>query len=66
MKKERYTFGYTDTRAVYGDPKIKWEPIRASRRYDWGLAVCYAGVAVGVSMTVAPMAWVKLFQWMVS
>ena len=66
MKKEQYKFGFTDYRAMYGDPKVEWTPIKPSRRYDFGLAFCYFMVAVGVSMVVAPIAWVKLFQWMLS
>lgn len=61
---KNYTFGYTDPRIMYGDPDVKWEPIRASSRYDWGLAFCYFMLALSLTMTVAPMVWVKLFQWM--
>ena len=64
--KANYTFGYTDPRAMYGDPKIEWEPIRYNRRYDWSEAIAAVGFGLSVSMTVAPMAWVELFQWMLS
>jgi hypothetical protein len=66
MKKEKYLFGYTDPRALYGDPKVEWEPIKVSRIYEWCLIFCYFMLALSVSMIVAPMAWVQLFQWMMS
>ena len=62
--KTNYTFGYTDPRAMYGDPKIEWEPIRCNRRYDWSEAIAAVGFGLSVSMAVAPMAWVELFRWL--
>lgn len=64
-KEDKYVFGWSDPRVEYGNPDVKWEPIEASgTKYEVGIWLCYIGVAVGVSMTVAPMPWVKLFMWM--
>ena len=65
MKDEdRYKFGWSDYRGTFGDPNIKHEPIEYSgTKYEIGIWLCYIGVAVGVSMTVAPMPWVKLLMW---
>ena len=61
--KSRYTYGWSDPRATYGDPKIEWEPIEYNHKYDWGEYLAYVGMGIGVSMTVAPMAWVGLIKW---
>jgi len=66
MKKDQYKIGFTDYRGIHGDPVIEWEPIRYSRKFEWGLAFCYFMLAISVSMTVAPMVWVELFKWMLS
>jgi hypothetical protein len=66
MKLNRYTFGYTDYHAIYGEPFIEWQPIKASNKYKYSLAACYVGLALSMSMVVAPMAWVKLFMWALS
>ena len=60
----RYSIGWSDPRATYGTPKVEWEPIEYSHKYEWGQILCAIGMAVGVSMTFAPMAWVQLIQWM--
>jgi hypothetical protein len=66
MKNEKYTFGWSDPKGTYGTPKVKWEPISYNHKYDWGLYLAYVGVATGVSMTIAPMAWVQFFTWIFS
>ena len=63
MDKDRYTFGFSDYRGEHGTPKVEWEPIESDRSYDLGEFIAYIGLAAGVSMTVAPMAWVQLFKW---
>jgi hypothetical protein len=64
MKHERYAVGYTDCRGIYGDPDVKWEPIKVSWwAKDWAMFVAYFMFFVGVSMALAPMAWVLFFQW---
>jgi hypothetical protein len=63
MKQDRYVFGWSDYRAQYGTPKVEWEPIKYSRKYEWGEYLAYVGMATGVSMAVAPMAWVQLIAW---
>ena len=59
----RYTIGWSDYRAEHGTPKVEWEPIEYNHKYDWGEYLAYVGLGVGVSMTVAPMAWVSLIKW---
>ena len=63
-QKANYTFGYTDPRANHGEPAVEWEPISYSRKYDWSEAIAAIGFGLGVSMAVAPMAWVELFKWL--
>ena len=62
--KDKYQFGWSDYRGTYGDPNVEWEPIKYSRKYEWGLVLCYVGLAIGMSMTIAPMPWVRLIFWM--
>lgn len=62
-KTDKYAIGWSDPRATYGDPNIKWEPIRYSHRYELKDYLSWVGLAAAVSMTVAPMAWVQLFMW---
>jgi len=61
--KANYTFGYTDPRAMYGDSKTEWEPTTYSHKRDLSEAMAAIGFGLGVSMIVAPMAWVELFKW---
>lgn len=65
-REDRYAIGFSDPRMNHGDPNIKWEPIKASRRYDYGYAFAVVLLAVCVSMTVAPMAWVQLISWVLA
>lgn len=62
----RYTIGWSDPRATYGTPKVEWQPIEPNRNYNLGEVVAYIGLATGVSMTVAPMAWVQLIAWVLA
>lgn len=64
--KANYSYGHTDPRAMYGDPKVELEPIQCNRRYDWSETIAAVGFGLGVSMAVAPMAWVELFKWIFS
>lgn len=65
MKDEdKYKFGWSDYRGEFGNPNVKHEPIEhIGTKYEIGIWLCYIGVAIGVSMTVAPMPWVKLIMW---
>jgi hypothetical protein len=60
--KANYTFGYSDPRAMYGDPSVECEPKNYKPRYDWSEVIAAIGFGLGVSMAVAPMAWVELFK----
>ena len=62
----KYDFGFTDYRAIHGTPDVEWTPIKVSRTYDYQLILAYVGLAISMSMVVAPMAWVKLFMWLLS
>jgi hypothetical protein len=62
-KQDKFAFGYTDPRAMYGDPSVEWEPIIHSRKHDWSEAIAAVGFGLGVSMAVAPMAWVEMIKW---
>ena len=64
--RQRYTFGYTDHRSSHGEPAVKWEPMRYIRKYDWSTPMAAIGLGLGISMIIAPMAWVELFKWMLS
>jgi phosphoribosylcarboxyaminoimidazole (NCAIR) mutase len=58
--KDRYTIGWSDYRAEHGTPKVEWEPIESNKNYDLEEIIAYVGMAAGVSMVIAPMAWVGL------
>ncbi len=51
---EKYAIGWSDPRAVYGTPTVKWEPIQYSHKYEMGEYLSWVGVSVGASMTWAP------------
>lgn len=55
MKTEKYQMGWSDPRAVYGTPDVKWEPIRYSHKYEIGEYLSWVGTAAGVSLTTAPL-----------
>ena len=59
-KKDRYITGWSDYRMEHGTPKVEWEPIESDRNYDLEEIIAYVGMAAGVSMVIAPMAWVGL------
>lgn len=63
MSKESYSFGFTDYRGIHGTPVIEWEPIRPDPFHKLKMAFSYIGLAISVSMMVAPLAWVELFKW---
>ena len=62
----RYDFGWSDYGAQHGRPSVEWKPIEPDPLYNFKMGLAYVGLAVGVSMAVAPMAWVYLFMWMLS
>jgi hypothetical protein len=66
MNKDRYTIGWSDYRAQYGTPKVEWEPIHPKYSYNAREYLAYVGMATGVSMMVAPMAWVQLIAWVLA
>ena len=61
--KDRYITGWSDYRMEHGTPKVEWEPIESDRNYDLEEVISYIGMATGVSMALAPMAWVQLIAW---
>ena len=65
-EREKYTVGWSDYRIEHGDPKVEWKPIESGRNYDLEEVVAYIGMATGVSMALAPMAWVQLIAWAVA
>ena len=48
--RERYQFGWTDYRAVYGKKAFKWPRITMAQFVD------FLGMLIGVGMIVAPVA----------
>lgn len=65
-RNDKYTVGWSDPRAEHGTPKVEWEPIESDRNYDLEEVVAYIGLATGVSMVLAPMAWVQLIAWVLA
>ena len=65
-EREKYTVGWSDYRAEHGTPQVNWEPLRSHRNYDLEEVVAYIGLAISMSMVVAPMAWVQLIAWAVA
>ena len=61
MTKKQYEFGWRNPREFF-DTNYK-EPSFKPPSKEWGLIVAYVALGVSISMVVAPMAWVKLFQW---
>jgi len=62
----KYTIGWSDPRATYGTPKVEWEPISYSHKYEIGEYLSYVGMATGVSIAVSPLPWVSLLLWAVA
>jgi len=61
--RQRYAFGYNDVRG-YLNPHYKPEPFNKPIKVSWRLKAAYIGLFISGSMALAPMAWVKLFQWL--
>ena len=57
---DKYITDWSDYRMEHGTPKVEWEPIESDRNYDLEEIIAYVGMAAGVSMVIAPMAWVGL------
>lgn len=65
-REDKYSVGWSDFRGEYGTPKVEWEPIKPDRNYDLEEVVGYIGLATGMSMALAPMAWVSLIAWVLA
>jgi hypothetical protein len=65
MKHQLYGLGWTDPRAFF-DTSYKEPEFYAPPKKEWGLVAAYIGLGISGSMAVAPMVWVKLFQWIAS
>jgi hypothetical protein len=44
--KEKYKFGYSDPRAMYGEPKVEWEFLEPSNRHEWLAKLPWIGAAI--------------------
>ena len=62
-KENKYSFGWTDYGANYGRPDVEWKMIDPDPFFKFKMVLAYIGLAIGLSMAVAPMAWVQLFMW---
>ena len=56
----KYECGWSDYVAEHGRPNVEWELIESDRNYDAEELIACIGMATGVSMIVAPVAWVGL------
>ena len=67
MNKDRYIFGWTDPKGIYGEPHVEYEPIKmAWWARDWAMAFAHIMLALSLTMVFAPMLWVKLIFWVLA
>ena len=50
--KEKYKFGYSDPRAMYGEPKVEWELPEPHNDYEIAAALPWIGAAILVLLVL--------------
>ena len=50
--KEKYKFGYSDPRAMYGEPKVEWEFLEPHNDNEWLAKLPWIGAAALVLLVL--------------
>jgi hypothetical protein len=61
-RQDRYSFGWTDYRSVYGTPSIQTEFFYVSWWWRFKEVLAWVMLFLSLTMVFVPMAWVELFM----